>query len=62
MGSTVMISSKVKLGCNICDRCCVNRGDIKITPVNAIEISKFMNISIKDFLEEYTEPAPRRAT
>lgn len=51
-----MISSKVKLGCNICDKCCVNRGDIKITPVNAIEISKFMDISIKDFLEKYTEP------
>lgn len=50
-----MISSKVKLGCNICDKCCINRGDIKITPINAIEISKFMNISIKDFLEKYTE-------
>lgn len=55
MGSTLMLNSKVELGCNICDRCCVNRGDIKITPVNAIEISRFMNIPVKEFLEKYTE-------
>lgn len=52
--STLMINSKVKLGCNICDKCCINRGDIKITPVNVIEISRFMKISIKDFIENYT--------
>lgn len=28
----VTINSKVKLGCNICDKCCINRGDIKLTP------------------------------
>ena len=52
--STLMINSKVKLGCNICDKCCINRGDIKLTPINVIEISRFMNISIKDFIENYT--------
>lgn len=52
--STLMINSKVKLGCNICDKCCINRGDIKITPINVIEISRFMKISIKEFIENYT--------
>ena len=28
--SFLMINSKVKLGCNICDKCCINRGDIKL--------------------------------
>lgn len=55
MGSTLMLNSKVKLGCNICDKCCVNRGDIKITPISVIEISKFLNISKKEFVEQYTE-------
>ena len=55
MGATVMLNSKVKLGCNICDKCCVNRGDIKLTPINVIEISRFLNISINDFIEQYTE-------
>ena len=48
------INSKVKLGCNICDKCCINRGDIKLTPINVIQISKYMNIPIKEFLEKYT--------
>ena len=55
MGSTLMINSKVNLGCNICDKCCINRGDIKITPINVIEISRFMKISKKNFIENYTE-------
>ncbi len=48
------INSEVKLGCNICDKCCINRGDIKLTPINVIQISKYMNIPIKEFLEKYT--------
>lgn len=55
MGSTLMINSKVNLGCNICDKCCINRGDIKITPINVIEISRYMNISKREFIENYTE-------
>ena len=50
-----MINSKAKLGCDICDKCCINRGDIKITPVSVIEISRYLNISPKEFIENYTE-------
>lgn len=53
--STLMINSKVKLGCNICDKCCINRGDIKLTPINVIQISNYLNIPIKEFLEKYTD-------
>ena len=55
MGEYVTIKSKTKLGCDICDKCCVNRGDIKITPVNVIEISRYMQLSIHEFMEIYTE-------
>ena len=48
------LKSKVKLNCTLCDKCCKNRGDIKLTPINVIEIAKFLKISIKDFLENYT--------
>lgn len=49
------IKSKVNLGCNMCDKCCVYRGDIRLTPVNVYEISKILNIDIKTFLNEYTD-------
>lgn len=49
------LKSKEKLGCNLCDRCCRYRGDIKLTPVNVCRISKFLRIRIKEFLEKYTE-------
>ena len=54
MATYVTLKSKTKLGCDICDRCCINRGDIKITPVNVIEISRYMNITPKEFIERYT--------
>ena len=49
------LKSKVKLGCNRCEKCCIYRGDIRLIPVNACKISKFLKISIKEFLEKYTE-------
>lgn len=49
------LDSKVKLGCNMCDKCCVYRGDIKITPYNACEISKYLGITLKEFLNTYTD-------
>ena len=55
MGTYVTLKSKTKLGCDICDKCCVNRGDIKITPVNILEISRFMQLSLHEFVEIYTE-------
>ena len=49
------LKSKDKLDCNLCDKCCIYRGDIRLTPINVCEISKYLNISIKDFLEKYTD-------
>ena len=49
------LKSKSNLCCTICDKCCEYRGDIKITPINVLEISKFLKVSIDEFLREYTE-------
>ena len=46
---------KIKLGCNQCDKCCIYRGDIRLTPINVCKISKFLKISIKEFIEKYTD-------
>lgn len=51
------LKSKAILNCRICDKCCEYRGDIKITPINVLEISEYLNIPISEFLEKYTEPA-----
>lgn len=48
------MKSKTNLSCKVCDRCCKYRGDIKLTPINILEISKFLKISIEEFLEKYT--------
>jgi hypothetical protein len=53
------LNSKVKLGCKICDKCCVYRGDIKITSINVAMISKYLKISTKEFVEKYTHPVER---
>lgn len=55
MNEILNLKSKVNLYCSICDKCCEYRGDIKITPINVLQISKFLKISIKEFLENYTE-------
>ena len=49
------LKSKSNLSCTLCEKCCEYRGDIKITPINVLEISKFLKISIDEFLEKYTE-------
>ena len=49
------MKSKEKLGCDLCDRCCIYRGDIKLTPVNVCRISKYLKITIREFLDKYTE-------
>lgn len=49
------LKSKVKLGCNMCDKCCIYRGDIKLTPINVCNISKFLGISNEEFIEKYTD-------
>ena len=49
------LKSKSNLSCTLCEKCCEYRGDIKITPINVLEISKFLKISIDEFLDKYTE-------
>lgn len=55
MEEILNLKSKAKLNCTLCDKCCEYRGDIKITPINVLEISKFLKISINEFLDKYTE-------
>jgi len=55
MDEILNLKSKANLNCSLCEKCCEYRGDIKITPINVLEISKFLKISINDFLEKYTE-------
>lgn len=52
--SYVTLKSKAKLGCKVCDKCCINRGDIKLTAINVIEISRYLGISIDEFIKSYT--------
>lgn len=49
------LKSKDKLACKLCDKCCRYRGDIRLTPVNVCRISKFLGISINEFLSKYTD-------
>lgn len=49
------LKSKANLNCTLCEKCCEYRGNIKITPINVLEISKFLKISIDEFLDKYTE-------
>lgn len=49
------LKSKTNIDCQICDKCCKHRGDIRLTPVNVVEISKFLKCSIEDFLYLYTD-------
>ena len=49
------MNTKTNLDCTICDKCCKYRGDIKITPINVVEISKMLKCNIEDFLYLYTD-------
>ncbi len=55
MEEILNLKSKVNLYCSICDKCCEYRGNIKITPINVLQICKYLKISIREFLEKYTE-------
>lgn len=48
------LKSKIKINCSLCDKCCQNRGDIKLTPINVIEIANYLKIIPDDFIKEYT--------
>ena len=55
MEEILNLKSKVNLKCSLCEKCCEYRGDIKITPINILEISKFLNVPINEFIEKFTE-------
>ena len=48
------LKSKINIDCEICDKCCVNRGDLKLTPINVLEIAKYLEIEPSEFIEKYT--------
>ena len=48
------LKSKIHIDCEICDKCCINRGDLKLTPINVLEISKYLKIEPIEFVEKYT--------
>lgn len=48
------LKSKIHIDCEICDKCCINRGDLKLTPINVLEISKYLKIEPVEFIEKYT--------
>ncbi|MBR2744772.1 MAG: YkgJ family cysteine cluster protein [Clostridia bacterium] len=41
--------------CNNCGMCCRNRGDISLTPLDVLNISKYLNMYPKDFISTYCE-------
>lgn len=45
---------KVSFECNQCGKCCRARGDIVLYPMDIIRISKFLNISCNEFLDNFT--------
>lgn len=55
MEEILNLKSKVKLNCVICDKCCEYRGNIKLTPINVLQISEYLKIGLEDFLKNYTQ-------
>lgn len=50
------LKSKIPLECSVCDRCCKYRGDIRLTPISVLEISKYLKIGVSEFIDKYTAP------
>ena len=55
MSEILTLKSREKLGCDLCDKCCKYRGDIRLTPVNVCEISNYLKITNEEFLYKYTD-------
>ena len=49
------LKSKDKLACNMCEKCCIYRGDIRLIPLNVCRISKYLGILPKEFVKKYTD-------
>lgn len=48
---TVKIAHK----CTQCGRCCIQRGDISLTPLDVFRIAHFLKMSTKDFISKYCD-------
>jgi hypothetical protein len=42
-------------GCNRCGKCCRNREDILLTPLDLFKIARYLNKSIQEVMQEYCE-------
>ena len=42
-------------GCNRCNKCCRERDDILLTPLDLFKVSRYLNKTIMDVLSEYCE-------
>lgn len=55
MAERVNYVKRVSFECNQCGKCCRARGDVVLYPMDIIRISKFLNISCNEFLDNYTQ-------
>ena len=49
------ISNKIYHECSHCGKCCKNRGDISLTPLDVLNMSKYLTMSVKDFISKYCD-------
>ena len=49
------MDDKFEFSCNGCGKCCRNREDILLTPLDLFKIAKFLNKPIKDVMGDYCE-------
>ena len=65
MPDLLTMKSKVDIGCEMCDTCCKYRGDIRLTIKNIHNLSKYLGITPKEFIDTYTheidDQTPERA-
>ncbi len=55
MAERVNYVKRVSFECNQCGKCCRARGDVVLYPMDIIRISKFLNISCNEFINNYTQ-------
>ena len=41
--------------CNHCGKCCQRRGELSLTPLDVFNISQYIGITTKNFIDEYCE-------
>lgn len=41
--------------CNHCGKCCQRRGELSLTPLDVFNISQYIGIKAKNFIDEYCD-------